>query len=74
MGVSFAPNGLSRWLAARDGRAPAQALAQLRYGRPFGEPANLSQQIIGEGHAGKGSLGFESAMQAVGDIAKLNHP
>ncbi len=71
--VSFPADGLGRRLAARDGGTPAQALAQLLYGRPLGQSANLGQQVIGKGHTGEGSLRLERAMQPVGNVAKLNH-
>ncbi|HTQ60830.1 MAG TPA: hypothetical protein VMI32_11430 [Candidatus Solibacter sp.] len=50
-----------------------QAFPQFRYGGSLGHLANLYQQEVRKRHSGQGSLSLQGAMQAVRNIANLDH-
>ena len=65
--------GFGRRYSASNPRAVAQAFLQLRNRRSLGNVANLCQKEVRNIHSGQSCLGLQRAMQAVRNIANLDH-
>jgi hypothetical protein len=70
---AFFLNEASRIECDRNRLALMQMLAELGQSWPLGYLFNLREQIVGQRHARHSGSGFQSAMQGVRHIAKLNH-